>query len=55
VGVEAKNGNKMGGTLHVMTYHDKDVLDVEVKRDIPQDVGLHFVARCASQDKDRAA
>jgi hypothetical protein len=34
-------------------YHDKDVLDVEVKCDIPQDVGLHFVARPALHDKDR--
>jgi hypothetical protein len=56
VGVEAKSEkrrNEMGGTSRVATCHDKDVLDVEVKRDIPQDMGLHLVARRASIDKDR--
>jgi hypothetical protein len=43
----------MGGTSRVATCHDKDVLGVEVKRDIPQDMGLHLVARRASIDKDR--
>jgi hypothetical protein len=32
--------------------HDKDVLYVEVKHDIPQDMGLHFVARRALHDKE---
>ena len=50
---KAKNGDEMGGTSRIATCHDKDVLDVEVKRDIPQDMGLHLVARRASIDKDR--
>jgi hypothetical protein len=56
VGVEPKSEkrqNEMGGTSRVATCHDKDVLYVEVKRDIPQDMGLHFVARRASIDKHR--
>jgi hypothetical protein len=38
VGVERKSKkrqNEMGGTSRVATYHDKDVLGVEVKRDVP--------------------
>jgi hypothetical protein len=50
---QQKRQNEMGGTSHVVTYRDKDVLDVEVKRDIPQDMGLHFVARRTSIDKER--
>jgi hypothetical protein len=30
-----KRQNEMGGTSRVATYHDKDVLGVEVKRDVP--------------------
>jgi hypothetical protein len=50
---KAKNGDEMGGTSRVATCHDKDVLSERVKRDIPQDMGLHLVARRASIDKDR--
>jgi hypothetical protein len=49
---KAKNGDEMGGTSRITTYLNKDVLDVEVKQDIPQDMGLHFVARHASIDKE---
>ena len=37
----------------VTKKHDKDVLDVKVKRDVPQLVKLHFVAGRASMDKHR--
>jgi hypothetical protein len=43
----------MGGTSRITTFHDKDVRSDRVKRDIPQDMGLHLVARRASIDKDR--
>jgi hypothetical protein len=47
-----KQQNKIGRMLHVTKKHVKDVLDVEVKRNIPQDVGLHFVAHCMLHDMD---
>ena len=42
----------MGRTPRVAKKHNKDVFDVEVKRDVPQDMGLHFVAHHMSHDKD---
>ena len=53
VGVKKRKWqNKISCTLHIVKKHDKDVLDVEVKRDVPQVVGLHFVAHRALHDKD---
>jgi hypothetical protein len=48
-----KTVNKIGRTLRIVKDHDKDVLSIRVKRDMPHLVKLHLVARRASIDKDR--
>ena len=56
MGMEVKKQkmvNEIGCTLRIMKNHDKDVLSIRVKCDVPHLVKLHLVARRASIDKDR--